>query len=178
MGYQFLLSLLGHFFCCSHLSSLRWRHSAQRASWPQICLLPWLVVDVMPTRCCSLMETSPGSWAWKSQDETCVLRPSLKTPSCHVCYIPLVKANPKDSLNSRVARQIPPLDVRNRKVSFQRGVQRVMGGICGRFLQSSIVSFGKIVLDLKFCKCVSLGKSHKPWYNNSIWGPIMCQTLC
>lgn len=133
------------------MSSLRWRHSAQRASWSQTSLLPRVVVDVMPTRCCSLMETSPGFWARESQDETCVLRPRLKTPSCHVCYIPLVKANPKDSLNSRVARQIPPLDGRNRKVSFQRGVQRVMGGICGRFLQSSVVSFGKTVLDPKFC---------------------------
>ena len=45
---------------------------------------------------------------------------------------------------------------RNRTVTFQRDVQRVKGGICGCFLQSTTVSSGKTVLYLKFCHCMSL----------------------
>ena len=73
------------------------------------------------------------------------------------------------------------MDGRNRIVTLQRDVQTVKGGICGCFLQSTTVSSGKTVLYLKFCHCMSLGKSHNLWYNNSIWGPIYakyCAKIC
>lgn len=99
------------------------------------------------------METGPGSFTCKSQDKALALRPRLKILNCYFCYILLVKVGPKDSLNSGMARQVPPPDGGNRKAAFKRVVHRVVGGISGYFLQSTTVSFGKIILDLKYCKC-------------------------
>ena len=97
----------------------------------------WLIL--MSTSCCTLMETISGSFPWKSEEETFVLTPRLKTPNCF-------------SATFCWSKQVPGT------ASIQKSGKSTI-----------ITRFGKIAVDLKICKCMTSGKSHNLQYDNSIY---------